>query len=38
VPTVHRLRRIDLARNGKKVLLVGPMIGLNTATSGLPVV
>lgn len=31
VPTVHRIRWIDLAGNGKKVLLVAPMIGL-TAT------
>ncbi|HEY3442792.1 MAG TPA: FG-GAP-like repeat-containing protein [Paludibaculum sp.] len=29
VPTVHRLRWIDLAGDGKKVLLVAPMIGLN---------
>lgn len=28
VPTVHRLRWIDLEGNGKKVLLVAPMIGL----------
>jgi hypothetical protein len=28
VPTVHRLRWIDLAGDGKKVLLVAPMIGL----------
>ncbi len=28
IPTVHRLRWIDLAGNGKKVLLVAPMIGL----------
>ena len=28
VPTVHRLRWIDLDGNGKKVLLVAPMIGL----------
>ena len=27
VPTVHRLRWIDLAGDGKKVLLVAPMIG-----------
>jgi FG-GAP-like repeat/FG-GAP repeat len=27
VPTVHRIRWIDLAGNGKKVLLVAPMIG-----------
>jgi hypothetical protein len=31
IPTVHRLRWIDLAGNGKKVLLVAPMIG-NKAT------
>ena len=30
VPTVHRLRWIDLAGNGKKVLLVAPMIGLKS--------
>lgn len=29
VPTVHRLRWIDLAGNGRKVLLVAPMIGPN---------
>jgi hypothetical protein len=29
VPTVHRLRWIDLAGDGKKVLLVAPMIGAN---------
>jgi hypothetical protein len=29
IPTVHRLRWIDLAGDGKKVLLVAPMIGLN---------
>ena len=28
IPTVHRLRWIDLAGDGKKVLLVAPMIGL----------
>lgn len=28
VPTVHRLRWIDLDGNGRKVLLVAPMIGL----------
>jgi hypothetical protein len=28
VPTVHRLRWIDLTGDGKKVLLVAPMIGL----------
>ena len=28
IPTVHRLRWIDLDGNGKKVLLVAPMIGL----------
>ncbi len=28
VPTVHRLRWIDLAGDGRKVLLVAPMIGL----------
>ena len=27
IPTVHRIRWIDLAGNGKKVLLVAPMIG-----------
>ncbi len=27
IPTVHRLRWIDLAGDGKKVLLVAPMIG-----------
>jgi hypothetical protein len=27
VPTVHRIRWIDLSGNGKKVLLVAPMIG-----------
>lgn len=29
IPTVHRLRWIDLNGDGKKVLLVAPMIGLN---------
>jgi hypothetical protein len=29
VPTVHRVRWIDLAGDGKKVLLVAPMIGVN---------
>ena len=28
IPTVHRLRWIDLAGNGKNMLLVAPMIGL----------
>ncbi len=28
IPTVHRLRWIDLAGDGRKVLLVAPMIGL----------
>ena len=27
IPTVHRIRWIDLEGNGKKVLLVAPMIG-----------
>ena len=30
VPTVHRLRWIDLEGNGRKVLLVAPMIGLKS--------
>ena len=35
VPTVHRLRWIDLAGDGKKVLLVAPMIGLKATSAGL---
>ena len=31
VPTVHRIRWIDLKGDGKKVLLVAPMIGVNAA-------
>ena len=31
VPTVHRLRWIDLAGDGKRVLLVAPMIGLKAS-------
>jgi hypothetical protein len=31
IPTVHRLRWIDLAGDGKKVLLVAPMIGLKAS-------
>jgi len=30
IPTVHRLRWIDLAGDGKKVLLVAPMIGVES--------
>src|SRR3954454_19355562 len=29
IPTVHRIRWIDLSGDGKKVLLVAPMIGVN---------
>ena len=35
VPTVHRLRWIDLAGDGKKVLLVAPMIGLKATSAGI---
>ena len=34
VPTVHRIRWIDLEGNGKKVLLVAPMIGTQGHSAG----